>query len=116
MPASLAPPDLPRCWGRADTPLSPRPAPPQGDLYQWVGLLNHFEAFFDEYVKPRQDLQLKFEGDAKDPEFPTQNCLEVLKATAVILENCSNKHAYNSFEVRVRFMPRACARRRRLPR
>lgn len=72
----------------------------QGDFYHWVPLLNRFEDFFTEYIKPRQDLQLQ---DAArwpaDPPFPVQACLQVLRVTSVLLENCSNKHVYASYEV-----------------
>jgi len=75
----------------------------QGDFYHWIPLLNRFDEFFTEYIKPRQDLQLK---DAArwpaDPPFPVQACLQVLRVTSVLLENCSNKHVYTSYEVGVR--------------
>lgn len=73
----------------------------QGDYYHWVALFNRFDEFFDEYVKPRKDLQLKYEpGQEPDPALPEANCKEVLRVTSILLENCSNKHAYASYEVR----------------
>lgn len=74
----------------------------QGDFFHWVPLFNRFEDFFTECIKPRQDLQLqdasRLSGTA-DPAFPVQACLLVLRVTSVLLENCSNKHVYASYEV-----------------
>jgi hypothetical protein len=28
----------------------------QGDFYHWVELLNHFEVFFETFIKPKKDL------------------------------------------------------------
>lgn len=73
----------------------------QGDFYQWVVLFNRFDAFFDKVVVPRRDLQLQYDvgGEAADPPFPTRDVLAVLRVTALILENCNNKHLYQSYEV-----------------
>jgi E3 ubiquitin-protein ligase HUWE1 len=49
--------------------------------------------------RPRSDLQLKY-GTAADPPFPVENCLQVLRVTGILLENCSSKHLYSSYEVR----------------
>lgn len=37
---------------------------------------------------------------AEDPPFPAAALLQILRVTALILEGCSNKHLYNSYEVR----------------
>lgn len=54
-------------------------------------------------MAPRSDLQLLYGegegGDEPDPPFPTRNVLWVLRVTATILENCNNKHLYQSYEV-----------------
>jgi E3 ubiquitin-protein ligase HUWE1 len=72
----------------------------QGDAYQWVAVLNHFDAFFEENIKGRADLQLKWDAAGEDdPPFPTDNCLQILRVTSLLLENCSNKHIYSSSEV-----------------
>lgn len=76
----------------------------QGDFHHWVQLFNHFDAYFEEHVKPRKDIQLKLENDAPDPEFPVQNCLEILRVTSILLENCTNKQLYQSYEVRMSAM------------
>lgn len=65
-----------------------------------MAVLDHFDSFFEQRVSQRSDVQLKAEeGAADDPPFPTDTCLAVLSATYVLLENCSNKAAYNSSEV-----------------
>jgi hypothetical protein len=95
----------------------------QGDIHHWIPLLDHFDAFFQQHIQGRHDLQLDY-GDADqqggspggaaaaqqqaagqggevaaDPVFPTVAVLEVLRVTTLLLEGCSNKHLYNSYEV-----------------
>jgi hypothetical protein len=72
----------------------------QGDINHWVAVLDHFDSFFEQQVSQRSDVQLQGGAAAEDPPFPTEACLAVLSATCVLLENCSNKAAYNSSEVR----------------
>jgi E3 ubiquitin-protein ligase HUWE1 len=94
----------------------------QGDIHHWIPLLDHFDAFFQQHIQGRHDLQLDY-GDADqqggspggaaaaqqqaagqggevaaDPVFPTVAVLEVLRVTTLLLEGCSNKHLYNSYE------------------
>lgn len=78
----------------------------QGDINHWVAVLDHFDSFLEQKVSQRSDVQLQGEGAAQDPPFPTDTCLAVLSATCVLLENCSNKAAYNSSEVR--HLPAGC--------
>ncbi len=54
----------------------------QGDLFQWVSVLDVL------------DREL---GKA---EASSDLVLEVLRCCRVLLENCSNRHVFNSFEVR----------------
>jgi hypothetical protein len=76
-----------------------------------VPLFNRFDEFFEQHVKPRKDLRLSQSADAsstenqQDPPFPVDACLQVLRVTSVLLENCSSKHLYASYEVRASFMP-----------
>jgi hypothetical protein len=72
--------------------------------------LDHFDSFFEEYTSKRADVQLRVgeEGVEADPPFPTAACLAVLSATCVLLENCSNKAAYNSSEVRLNSSDPVC--------
>ncbi len=43
-------------------------------------------------------------GAAEDPPFPAAALLQILRVTALILEGCSNKHLYNSYEVSAFFI------------
>ncbi len=76
----------------------------QGDIQQWVQALNHFDTFFDERIKARQDISLQFTDAEDEAAFPSPVCQAILQATSVILENCSNKQLYASVEVR--YQPR----------
>lgn len=94
------------------TPPPPLPPPTkQGDFHQWTPFLNRLDDYYDVAVKPRADLALLC-GDAPpdaepgappppaDPPLPSRTLLACLRATAAILENCPNKHLYQSYEVR----------------
>jgi len=65
-------------------------------------VLNAFDTFFEEHVKNRSDLALRIPPERPDPPFPVACCLAVLRVTALLLENCSNKQLYNSYEARAR--------------
>eukprot|EP00976_Prorocentrum_cordatum_P001904 38174-Prorocentrum_minimum.AAC.3 len=69
----------------------------QGDFCHWVDLFNHFDEYFEKCLKPRADLSLKGKLE-DDPPFPRETCLEILRVTRIVLDNCSNKHLYNSVE------------------
>ena len=61
-------------------------------------MFNHFDAFFDAHVSQRRDLKLEaLPSDEREP-FPWEACLWILRASNVILDNCSNKHMYCSAE------------------
>ncbi|KAL3688671.1 hypothetical protein R1sor_014980 [Riccia sorocarpa] len=70
----------------------------KGDFYHWVDLLNHFESFFEKYVKPRKDLQLDGSFLEEENPFPKGAILQILRVTRIVLENCMNKYLYNSNE------------------
>ncbi|KAK9821448.1 hypothetical protein WJX81_000342 [Elliptochloris bilobata] len=72
----------------------------KGDFHHWVALFNHFDALFDGLLKPRADLQLSYDQPVakRDPPFPSSTVVAVLRVTATILENCSNKHLYHSYD------------------
>lgn len=76
-----------------------QPLPLQGDVQHWVAALDHFDQFFDECTQQRADVRLALPDAAPDPPFPVEATLAVLRATAVILENCGNKSLYASHEV-----------------
>lgn len=73
-----------------------------------MDLFNHFEVFFEQYVKSRKDLQLEGEFLEGDGPFPKDAVLQVLRVTRIILENCVNKYLYSSNEVLFGAMQRFC--------
>lgn len=72
----------------------------QGDFYHWVDLFNHFDTFFEKYIKTRKDLQFDDQFLESEAPFPREAVLQVLRVIRIILENCTNKHFYSSYEVR----------------
>ena len=107
-------------------------------MHHWVPLLDRCDEYFERHLKDRRDLTLAFGGgDAAggaqqqqqpavggggsssggggggrgpDPPFPSQAVLQILRATTLILEGCSNKHLYNSYEVSQGVLPVAALR------
>ena len=71
----------------------------QGDFHHWVDLFNHFDSFFESYIKSRKDLQLEDNFLDVDPPFPREAVLQILRVSRIILENCTNRHFYSFFEV-----------------
>lgn len=71
----------------------------QGDFHHWVDLFNHFNAFFEKYIKTRKDLCVEDSFLESDPPFPREAVLQILRVIRIILENCANKHLYSSYEV-----------------
>lgn len=71
----------------------------QGDFHHWVDLFNHFDSFFEKHIKSRKDLQVEDNFLDSDPPFPREALLQVLRVIRIILENCTNKHFYSSYEV-----------------
>ncbi|KAI5385562.1 E3 ubiquitin-protein ligase UPL1 isoform X2 [Lathyrus oleraceus] len=70
----------------------------KGDFHHWVDLFNHFDSFFEKYVKPRKDLQIDDDFLDSDPPFPKEAVLQILRVIRIILDNCTNKHFYSSYE------------------
>ncbi|KAJ1430487.1 Ubiquitin-associated domain [Sesbania bispinosa] len=70
----------------------------KGDFHHWVDLFNHFDSFFEKYVKPRKDLQIDDDFLDSDPPFPREAVLQILRVIRIILDNCTNKHFYSSYE------------------
>ncbi|EPS70177.1 hypothetical protein M569_04584 [Genlisea aurea] len=70
----------------------------KGDFHHWVDLFNHFDTFFEKFIKPRKDLQLDDNFLESDPLFPRNAVLQILRVIRIILENCTNKHFYSSYE------------------
>ncbi|RLN36122.1 E3 ubiquitin-protein ligase UPL1-like [Panicum miliaceum] len=70
----------------------------KGDFHHWVDLFNHFDSFFESYIKSRKDLQLEDDFLDVDPPFPREAVLQILRVSRIILENCTNRHFYSFFE------------------
>nr|XP_010929052.1 E3 ubiquitin-protein ligase UPL1 isoform X2 [Elaeis guineensis] len=70
----------------------------KGDFHHWIDLFNHFDSFFEKFIKPRKDLQLEDIFLEGDPPFPREAVLQILRVTRIIVEKCTNKHFYSSFE------------------
>jgi len=71
----------------------------QGDFHHWVDLFNHFDSYFEKYIKPRKDLLIDDDFLDLDPPFPRIAILQILRVIRTILDNCTNKHFYSSYEV-----------------
>ncbi|OIW00674.1 hypothetical protein TanjilG_09643 [Lupinus angustifolius] len=70
----------------------------KGDFHHWVDLFNHFDSFFDKYIKSRKDLLIDDDFLGSDPPFPGEAVLQILGVIRIILDNCTNKHFYSSYE------------------
>ncbi|KAK4341923.1 hypothetical protein RND71_037739 [Anisodus tanguticus] len=70
----------------------------KGDFYHWFDLFNYFDTFFEKYIKTRKDLQFDDHFLESEPQFPREAVLQVLRVIRIILENCTNKHFYSSYE------------------
>lgn len=71
----------------------------QGDFNHWATLFNYFDELLERALATRHDLHLNYECAVRDPPFPSRSVLAILRVSATILENCSNKHLYHSYEV-----------------
>ncbi|XP_023632661.1 E3 ubiquitin-protein ligase UPL1 [Capsella rubella] len=70
----------------------------KGDFHHWVDLFNYFDTFFEKHVKVRKDLHIEDNFEESDPPFPKDAVLQVLRVIRVVVENCTNKHFYSSYE------------------
>ncbi|QDZ19375.1 HECT domain-containing ubiquitin-protein ligase [Chloropicon primus] len=71
----------------------------RGEFNHWLELFNLFDAWFEKHVKcHRFTLDWENEAHAPKEEFPVETCLEVLRVSRTILENCTSKHAYGSLD------------------
>lgn len=68
-----------------------------------MDLFNHFDSYFEKYIKPRKDLRLEDDFLDFDPPFPKEAVLQILRVMRIILENCTNKHFLSCYEVIVAF-------------
>ncbi|KAG6685953.1 hypothetical protein I3842_12G137700 [Carya illinoinensis] len=70
----------------------------KGDFHHWVDLFNHFDSFFEKHIKSRKDLQVEDNSQDSDPPFPREAIIQILRVIRIVLENCTNKHFYSSYE------------------
>ncbi|KAM6552582.1 hypothetical protein CsatB_013344 [Cannabis sativa] len=70
----------------------------KGDFHHWVDLFNHFDSFFEKHIKSRKDLQIQDDFIDSDPPFPKEAVLQILRVIRIVLENCTNKHFYSTYE------------------
>lgn len=70
----------------------------KGDFHHWLDLFNHFDSFFESYIKSRKDLHLEDNFLDVDPPFPREALLQILRVSKLILENCTNRHFSSFFE------------------
>ncbi|GAB4845935.1 E3 ubiquitin-protein ligase upl1 [Ancistrocladus abbreviatus] len=70
----------------------------KGDFHHWVDLFTHFDSYFEKHIKPRKDLHLEDNFLDPDPPFPREAVLQILRVTRIILDNCTSKHFYSSYE------------------
>ncbi|XP_026392926.1 E3 ubiquitin-protein ligase UPL1-like isoform X1 [Papaver somniferum] len=70
----------------------------QGDFHHWVDLFNYFDSFFEKHIKSRKDLHIEDDSLAVDFPFPRGAVLSILRVIRIVLENCTNKHFYSSYE------------------
>ncbi|KAF8094776.1 hypothetical protein N665_0353s0007 [Sinapis alba] len=70
----------------------------KGDFHHWVDLFNHFDTYFEKHIKGRKDLHIEEDFEESGPSFPKDAVLQVLRVIRIVLENCTNKHFYSSYE------------------
>ena len=76
----------------------------QGDFHHWLSLFNRFDEILEATLKDRKDVSLDGMPEPLEAPFPCRSVLSILRVSTTILENCSNKHLYQSHEV----LPHAC--------
>lgn len=64
-----------------------------------MDLFNHFDTYFEKHIKGRKDLNIEEDFEESGPSFPKDAVLQVLRVIRIVLENCTNKHFYSSYEV-----------------
>ncbi|GJW08471.1 E3 ubiquitin protein ligase UPL1-like protein [Tanacetum coccineum] len=72
----------------------------QGDFHHWLDLFNHFDTYFEKYIKPRRYLQLEDDFLKHDPPFPREAVFQILRVVRIILEDCTNRHFYSSYQLK----------------
>ncbi|XP_018490001.1 E3 ubiquitin-protein ligase UPL1 isoform X2 [Raphanus sativus] len=70
----------------------------KGDFHHWVDLFNHFDTYFEKYLKARKDLQDFVEESSPSPSLPKDALLQILRVIRLVFDNCKNIHFYTSYE------------------
>ena len=68
----------------------------QGETSHWTRLFAHFEVLIEKHVGQRADVKLQHDASHADGPFPTAPVVAMLRTTAIILDNCSNKHQFRA--------------------
>jgi len=104
------------------SPLSPPSPPPpkkkQGDFHHWAPFFNRLDEFYESALTKRAEIRLVAEdGDDSDdddaageggdgskppllssPPLPERALVAAMRASAIVLEHCSNKHLFSSYD------------------
>ena len=71
---------------------------PRGDLYSWVPVLNKFDAYLESTVEEYNLKQLQ----TKELTGQTKaNVMEILRVEKMLLEHCTNRKIFASFDVSI---------------
>ncbi|KAF0392672.1 E3 ubiquitin-protein ligase HUWE1 [Gigaspora margarita] len=68
---------------------------PRGDLFHWIGVLNRFDTMLENICK---NYNLKKLQTSKFSEGVRVVLMAILKFSRVLLENCTNRNLYSSYE------------------
>ncbi|GJT67868.1 glutamate--tRNA ligase, cytoplasmic [Tanacetum coccineum] len=72
----------------------------EGDFHHWLDLFNHFDTYFEKYIKPKKYLQLEDDFLEHVPPFPREVVSQILRVVQIIIEYCTNSHFYSSYELK----------------
>ncbi|CAG8789185.1 9272_t:CDS:2, partial [Acaulospora morrowiae] len=68
---------------------------PRGDLFHWIGVLNRFDTILENIC---QMYKLKKLQTSNFSEGTRTVLVAILKFSRVLLENCTNRNLYSSYE------------------
>lgn len=90
----LSEPELMTCLEQFDSWTLPR-----GDMFHWVAVLDRFDTILERLVKQyRLDQELQLQSFTLDEK---RLIVGILKFSRLLVENCTNRNIYNSYEVLV---------------
>ena len=73
----------------------------QGETSHWTRLFTHFEEVTAKHVGQRADVRLQHDPSHADGDFPVAPVVAMLRTTATVLDNCSNKHQFRAQQARL---------------